>query len=184
VGSEYSEPTEDPESAAAPVSELLPATVRPYDPDKGAGAPVCKLEEGLVCPAVAVKDGVICTYYPYTGIVERVRDGKSELLENAFSDFIPDIAPNELEYSWLPKRKGVLLPVNGGFLLLGPAARDGSGDSFLLRDEETVFTPYEKRMSDSKVFYPAAASYEGKIYVIGSTLFESSRRFFRATTSA
>ena len=163
-------------------SVLLPATVRPYNPDTGAGEPICTLAEELIWPAVAVKDGIICTYDPYTGIVERVRDGKSELLEDAFSEYIPEIAANETQYYWLPKRTGVLLPISDGFLLVGPAARDGSGDSFLLSDEETVFTPYEKRMSDSKVFYPAAASFDGKVYVIGSTLFEPNQRFFRATS--
>ncbi|MEE1109651.1 MAG: hypothetical protein UH229_06190 [Lachnospiraceae bacterium] len=36
-------------------------------------------------------------------------------------------------------------------------------------------------MSDAKVFYPAAASVNGKIYVIGSTIFEPEFKFFRAT---
>ena len=132
-------------------------------------------------PSVAAKDGVICIYDPYTGNVERVRDGKSELLEGAFFEFLPEIASNESEYSWLPKRSGVLLPVSGGFLLVGPEAANGSGDSFLLRDEETVFTAYAKRVSDSKVFFPAAASVDGKVYVIGSTLFEPNQKIFRAT---
>lgn len=162
--------------------ELLPATVRLYDPDTGAGTVICQLEGELIRPSVAVKDGVICTYDSYTGSVERASDGKSELLEDAFSDFLPDITLNESEVSWIMKRNGVLLPVSNGFLLLGPEARDGSGDSFLLSDEDTVFTPYAKRMSDSTVFYPAAACCDGKIYVIGSTLFEADQRFFRATT--
>ena len=135
----------------------------------------------MVWPAVAIKDDMICTYDHYTGSVERIRHGKSEFLEGVLEEYLPKAVPYETEECWLYQRNGVLLPVKGGFLLTGPAAEDGSGDSFLLRDEETVFTPCKKRMSDAKVFYPAAVSLNGKIYAIGSTIFESECKFFRAT---
>ena len=175
VGSTFSDSKEDED----PV--LLPATVRMYDPGKGAGAEVCKLHQDLVWPAVAINDDMICTYDQYTGSVERIRHGKSEFLEGVLEEYLPKAVPYETEECWLYQRNGVLLPVKGGFLLIGPAAEDGSGDSFLLRDEETVFTPCKKRMSDAKVFYPAAVSLNGKIYAIGSTIFESECKFFRAT---
>lgn len=178
VGSTFSDPQEDEDL------ELLPATIRMYDPDKGAGAEVCKLQGELVWPAVAVRDDAICTYDLYTGSVERIRHGQSEYLEGVLEKYLPQAAPNEEEDCWVNRRIGVLLPVNGGFLLAGPAAEDGSGDSFLLRDGENVFTPCSKRMSDAKVSYPAAVSVSGKIYAIGSTIFEPECKFFRSTTES
>ena len=175
VGSTSGDSQEDEED------ELLPATVRTYDPGAGAGETVCKLHDDLVWPTVAVKDGVILTYDPYTGSVERIRGGESEFLEGVLEEYLPEQDDYEEEDCWLDQQIGVMLPVNNGFLFVGPAAKDGSGDSFLLRDGETVFTPCQKRMSDAKVFYPAAASVNGKIYVIGSTIFEPEFKFFRAT---
>ena len=178
VGSTFSDSQEGEEP------ELLPATVRMYDPGKGAGAEICKLQGNLVWPAAAVKDDVICTYDYYTGSVERIRQGKSEYLEGVLEEYLPQAAVYETEQCWLDQRIGILLPVKGGFLLAGPAAEDGSGDNFLLRDEETVFTPCKRRMSDAKVFYPAAVPVKGKIYVIGSTIFEPECKFFRATNES
>ena len=49
------------------------------------------------------------------------------------------------------------------------------------RDGSDVFEPYEKRSSEDCVYSQAACSYRGRLFVIGSAIFEPDNRIFRAT---
>ena len=71
--------------------------------------------------------------------------------------------------------------MSDGFVLVGPPAADGSSDTFVLRDGADVFEAYEKRSSDDCVYAQAACSYRGRLFVIGSAVFEPDNRLFRAT---
>ena len=68
-----------------------------------------------------------------------------------------------------------------GFVLVGPPAADGSSDTYVLRDGSDVCEPYRLRSSEDRVYAPAACTYRGRLFVIGSAWFEPEQRIFRAT---
>jgi hypothetical protein len=80
------------------------------------------------------------------------------------------------------RRDGVLVPISGGVLLLGPAAADGSTDTYLLESGKTSFTACRRRISDDSLHSLAAAAAGDRIYVLGSALWEPNMRLFRSET--
>ena len=158
-----------------------PATVRTYDLETGAGEHLADLHRMLFRPQVVAKDGILYVLDLNSYTIERVENGTSQVLENALPEYLGTgyrSIKDELEGT---ERDGVLVPVSEGVVFAGPAAADGSGDTFLLRDGSDKFEPYEKRMSDCKASFVAAASYRGRLYALGCALYEPEQRFFRAT---
>ena len=158
----------------------IPATVRTYDIKKGAGAEIAKFTKELYRPRIAVKDDVIYAFDINTYTIERIVGGKGKVLKDALPEFLSSGNSRVREVVTDTERGGILVPVSGGILFVGPAAKDGSGDTYFLRDGENKFVTFEKRMSDSKVVAPAAASYNNKVYAIGTAHLEKGKSFFRA----
>ena len=159
----------------------LPATIRYYDLSSGAGEKIADMHDVLYRPQVVIRDGVIYAFDINSYTLERIRDGKTEVLKNAMPEYLVDGTRNVIAALDQTQRDGVLLATEEGILFVGPTAKDGSGDTYILRDGSDTFEPYEKRMSDSKVSFVAAAYYKGKVYVIGSAIYEEKDRIFRAT---
>jgi hypothetical protein len=74
-----------------------------------------------------------------------------------------------------------VVPCGNTLILTGPAARYSSSDTFMLKNGEKAFRPCSRRISDAEVFKPAAAELDGRLYVIGSSVFETDKRLFRST---
>ena len=162
-----------------------PATVRTYDPSSGAGDVLARLHKAMYRPCVACSNGVIYVFDVVDYTFERVRNGKSELLTNALPKYLNSGAKGAMgKYPHPTEKYGVILPVNEGAMLVGPLAEDGSGDTYLLKEGSDSFEIYEKRMSEHKVSFPAAASYRGYVYAIGTSPLEPGQMFFRRTAMA
>ena len=162
-----------------------PATVRTYDPSSGAGDVLARLHKAMYRPGVACSNGVIYVFDVVDYTFERVRNGKSELLTNALPQYLNSGAGGIVgKYPNPTEKYGVILPVNEGVMLAGPLSGDGLGDTYLLKEGNDSFEIYEKRMSDHKVSFPAAASYRGYVYAIGTSPLEPGQMFFRRTAMA
>ena len=162
-----------------------PATVRTYDLSSGAGDVLASLHKEMYRPGVACSNGVIYVFDTVDYSFERVRNGKSELLKDALPRYLNSGVKGAVgRYPHPTEKYGVILPVNEGVLLVGPLAEDGSGDTYLLKEGNDSFEIYEKRMSDHKVSFPAAASYRGYVYAIGTSPLEQGQMFFRRTAMA
>ena len=74
-----------------------------------------------------------------------------------------------------------LTSLDDTLILVGPAAADGSSDTFILEAGETSFTPLDKRVSDAYVLMPSSAVMDGRLYVIAASNYEPDKRIFRST---
>ena len=170
----------------------VPVTVTDYDLAAGAGNEFCSMPVAFTNPQLAAKDGTILAYSdgveysanPTPEIV-RILDGEATKLEGGLPFFLSAeeaqdrmvVMTDAVNYPY----HAVVAPVSDGFVLVGPPAADGSSDTFVLRDGADVFEAYEKRSSDDCVYVQAACSYRGRLFVIGSAIFEPDDRLFRAT---
>ena len=165
----------------------LPASVREYDPQKGAGAVLAMLSDMMYRPKVASREGVLTVCdLGNSDHVDRVVQGKTRQLKNALPAFLTTTRDSRLAGAdqKISERYGTLLAVQEGVLLVGPTAADGSSDTFLLRDGDSKFRPCSLRASDGKISFSAAAADQGKVYVMGSSPLEPEQRFFRAAETA
>ena len=170
----------------------VPAPIVAYDLSTGAGDELCSMPVAFVNPQVAAHGGTILAYSDgishsnsLTPDIVRVQDGQATKLEGALPEFVSTVdaqgrMPIFDETANYPYH-GVLAPTTEGFVLVGPPASDGSSDTFVLRDGSDAFEPYGKRSSDDCVYSQAACTYRGRLFVIGSSIFEPNERLFRAT---
>ncbi|MBR1828815.1 MAG: S8 family serine peptidase [Atopobiaceae bacterium] len=170
----------------------VPVPVLSYDLATGAGEELCAMPVAFTNPQVAAKDGTILAYSdgvepsanPAPEIV-RIQDGEATKLEGALPEYLSMeeakgrafVLSDAANYPY----HAVVAPVSEGFVLVGPPAADGSSDTYVLRDGSDVFEPYEKRSSEDCVYSQAACTYRGRLFVIGSAIFEPENRIFRAT---
>ncbi len=167
-----------------------PAPVYAYSLTSGVGDVLCQMPEAPFIapmnPELATKNGTILLYNAAASTLVRIQDGTASVLEGALPAFFYAKEGEPVSSGWgevaAYPRRAVLAPVSEGFVLVGPPAADGSSDTYLLRDNEEKFEPYEKRSSDDRVFSQAACTYRGRLFVIGSSLFEPEKRVFRATS--
>ena len=166
---------------------LNPYPLMAYDLATGAGKAICDLPATYHNPVVATKDGTILIYTSGAGepSLTRVKDGKAELLDSALPEFmiLSEEETNLLPFSVAGNYPcaAVLAPCDEGFILVGPPAKGGPSDTFILRDGSDTFEPYGLRASDDRILSPAACTYRGRLFVIGSAWFEQGQRLFRAT---
>ncbi len=86
---------------------------------------------------------------------------------------------------------GALVAVSDGVMLIGPVAEDDSTDTFLLKNGETSFVPYEKRVADGKIVAaagttaqirdPESGRWVERVYVIATSYTDEQKLIFRAT---
>jgi hypothetical protein len=109
--------------------------------------------------------------------------GIGKILKGALPEYLYNIPSgvNTGEYVDTTLREGRLVAAPGGVLLLGPNAKDGSGDTYMMKTGETKFAPYGKSMANCKVNSIAAASDGAKVYAIGFAWEEPEKMIFRAT---
>lgn len=158
-----------------------------YDLVNGAGEALFDLPAAYTNPQVAVKDGTILIYNDTTGNVSltRVRNGEAELLDSALPEFFVTSEEESTAVVFgtvgqYPYR-AVVAPCDEGFVLVGPPAKGGPSDTFILRDGSDAFEPYALRSSEDRVYGQAVCTYRGRLFVIGSAWFEPGQRLFRAT---
>ena len=160
--------------------------VRKYDIASGAGKIVAELLNKFVNPQAAVSDGVLYIYDIEQYILESVglKGGTvrwDKVLSLPFYDGQQNPPPyeNRVDQS---RKNAALVPVYGGILFIGPAAADGSSDTFLLKTGTDRFTACPRRVSEDNLQTLTAAASGGRIYVIGSSVLESGGRLFRSET--
>jgi len=158
-----------------------------YDLNRGVtGALIDKIPLASNDPSVAARGGTIVVYDLMTMSTMRIRNGVAENLERNHPAFLMG-SPDEMEgqasmYTGDPYvGRGSVSPVEGGFILMGPPAEDGSSDTYFMADDSDEFVSYDLRASDARVFSPTSTAYRGRLFVIGSSCVEPSKRFFRAT---
>lgn len=151
-----------------------------YDPNNGCGGRIATLAADRINPQVVASGGSIYAYDEANDTIEVVQNGSGIVLENAFPEFMQDtngrrsFAPVRV---WSEKAEDFV----DGVAMIGPLSADGKADTYILRNDATVFEPYWLRVSDEKIFEPAAASYDGRLYVIAASFVEPGGRMFRST---
>lgn len=160
--------------------------VRKYDTKSGVITELTELMEPYSNPQVTVSDGELYIYDRERYVVESIglKDGEDcedhmYTLPEYDGQPEPFVTGNGTQQS---KRDAVLVPVPGGVLLIGPAAADGSSDTFLLKKGEDAFKACPRRTSDDSLQTLAAAVSGDRVYVIGAALREPGGRFFRSET--
>ena len=160
--------------------------VRVYDPASGAGEKLADLRHAQQNPQAVISEGVLYVYNQVFYQMESVdlnpgaglKSREYSLPRYAGQPETVDGTDEELDF----RRDGVLVPISGGVLLLGPAAADGSTDTYLLESGKTSFTACRRRISDDSLHSLAAAAAGDRIYVLGSALWEPNMRLFRSET--
>jgi hypothetical protein len=86
---------------------------------------------------------------------------------------------------------GALAAVHDGVMLIGPAAVDGSVDTFVVKNGSTEFEPYDKKVSDGRIVAVSAVSDVSyskekdcsveRVYVIATSVMDEGKIIFRAT---
>ena len=135
-------------------------------------------------PQALARTGNLYLYNPKSYEMSLVIDGKPSMNY----DMLPTPA-NDTRDSYSSEQEvvdpflgwGVLMNATDGIIFVGPPAADGSSETYILRDGAEKFVPYEKRASEDRVYNPAACTYRGRLFVIGSSWFEPGTRLFRAT---
>ena len=166
-----------------PPGQLLPEDTSDlvnYDLKKGAGKRILKFGSLVDNPSVAVKGNKICIYDSNKYRVFMVNGSKLTKLNNALPGYVMT-GEEDNERINVFEREGAVVPAPKGFVLVGPAANNGSSDTFLIKNGSKKFKAMKMRASDARVIAPAATSYKGRLYVIGSSALEKGMRFFRST---
>ncbi len=197
--------TQKADSAGVGEKEALTTYVRTYDPAGGAGAPIAQLKKPGEDPEAAVSGGVLYVFsaaeYSFesvslAGLGKNTASGTGSIPESKdLSSALPEYAGDPYGSEPETRRDGVLLPVEEGVLLIGPAHAGGESDTYLLEAGTTSFIPSPKRVSDGEIDALAAAvagkenngtvsSEAGSVYVIGSCVWEPGQRFFRTDSLA
>lgn len=154
-----------------------------YGPNNGCGDRIATLAVERINPQVVASGGSIYAYDEANNTIEIVQNGSGIVLENAFPEFMQDtngrrsFAPVRV---WSEKADDIV----DGVAMIGPLSADGNADTYILRSDATAFEPYWLRASDEKIFEPAAASYDGRLYVIAASFVEPVGRVFRSTSIA
>ena len=160
-----------------------------YGIDSGAGEAFCTPEVAYTNPQAVAKDGVLCLYDPTWARFMCVEDGVATIMDDALPDFL-FAKDDELEDPRKDKNdaaydpyvgQAILAVASEGIVLVGPPAKDGSSDTYILKDGAAKFASYAKRVSDARVSSISACAYEGDLFVIGSSAFEPTGRIFRST---
>ncbi len=185
--------------------------VREYDPEKGAGEVLALLRDTRQYPEAEYSDGKIYVFDKYYYQLEVVdasakrsialsaqqgaeaetieiktadlKYGVGKVLKDALPEYMYGQASGVYTGNGVETtlREGRLVAVPGGVLLLGPNAKDGSGDTYLMKTGETKFAPFGKSMANCKVNSIAATSDGDNVYAIGFAWEEPEKRIFRAT---
>ena len=156
--------------------------IRKYDPSTGGGEFVGALGTWSVNPIITYAFGHICMCNNTGDILYILSEDLSEeglirlnmplLDQNAEAESFAD--PNTTKFS-VTGDENMLVVIFSDFI-------NGTGaDTFILKDGESKFTPYEKRVSDAALFGPTATILDGRLYVLSSSVFEPDKRLFRTT---
>lgn len=160
------------------------ADIKSFDPATGVIRDVGALAQDRAFASVAVYGSSL-----YVGQGDQYEDGWAYSLTSfekvegyqgsVLEDVFPDIEADQSMGS-------ALVPVEKGIVLTGLLSADGTADTYLFDTVSPsrgaqVFTPFEKRVSHAKFFYPAAMAYEGYLYVLGTSYYEPGNLVFRAT---
>ncbi len=160
-------------------------TVREYDPQSGAGEALGYSPFSEENPKAAYAGGRIYIfeneYWNRAYVLDKNmcadRGNLIDLPEFSFGENNrrdeEDCVLAEYDYS--------VVSCGDTLILTGPAAKYSSSDTFMLKKGEKAFRPCSRRISDAEVFMPAAAELDGRLYVIGSSIFEPDKRVFRST---
>ena len=158
--------------------------VREYDTESGAGEPLGYTSFAEANPKVVYADGY--TYVCEYSAVNALHVFDSSMTETEDSISLPEFSYGDriLEGDGdgrLEEYQFSLTSLDDTLILVGPAAADGSSDTFILEAGETSFTPLDKRVSDAYVLMPSSAVMDGRLYVIAASNYEPDKRIFRST---
>ena len=158
------------------------ASVRTYDPASGGGEKVADFSGSPKNPSAAVSGDVLYMYNKEQYCLESVdlkagTGGQSQRYD--LPGYVGQAPRDETSNDTISKRNGVLVPVSSGVLFLGPAAADGSSDTFLLKTGENSLASCPRRISEDSLLNLTAAADGDQIYVIASAMVEPDGRLFR-----
>ena len=160
-------------------------SVRYYDPSAGAGEPLGTYPVSDPNPKAAYAGGRIYLFaYTYWNRLYVLDENMSASEEDAIE--LPEFYRGGAER--LAKEDFILgesnfsmVSCDDKLILAGPAAEDGSSDTYILESGERSFKPYSRRISDAGVLMANAAVLDGRLYVIGGSVYEPFQRIFRST---
>ena len=154
--------------------------VSSYDLSNGSTGQIATLAVERVNPQVVASGDSLYAYDESNGTMEVVRGNTGTLLENAFPEFAPNtnarraFAPIR---AWSDAVEGYV----DSIAMVGPLSADGQADTYIFSEESGTFEPYWSRLSDDKVFEPAVAAYDGRLYALAASFAEPDGRVFRST---
>ena len=100
---------------------------------------------------------------------QKVTGTRTEVLTTVYSK----VTPSNIDYSFTI--------IDDGLLMHAEINKIAHTDLYLLKNDETEFEPYNKRISDDMLFQSALASYNGKVYAISRGQNEKNITFFRSS---
>ena len=165
-----------------------PFPLMSYDLTEGATMELDDIPLACVNPSVASYGGTTLVYTGLTGVVMRIRDGVATKLGKCGlkplygSD--EELFGEASQYEYDPYiNRGTIMPVEGGFVLVGPPSKLGIGDTYFLADDSNTYVAFPKRASEARLYSQVACAYRGRIFVIAASRVESSGHLFRATAA-
>jgi hypothetical protein len=153
-------------------------SVRGYDPASGAGKPLGHLPCSAIKPKAAYAGGHVYLFDFESGKLFVLDGSMSAGNEDVIE--LPEFYTGDEYGNRLREYDSALLSYGEMLILTGPAAKNGSSDTFMLREGENSLKPFSRRVSDAKVHMPAAAVLDGRLYVIATSDFEPDMRIFRS----
>lgn len=147
------------------------SSITAYHPDSGQGDELATLAIARTNPQVVTdQDGALYAYDAQSKSMEVVRDGAGRELVGVFPAF-DESADTARSFAATPD----------GVMMVGPLAKDGSADTYLLRRENSTFEPYARRSSDGKALAPMACAQDDRLFVFAASNIEPQGRFLRST---
>lgn len=153
-----------------------------YDPANGGGEIVGAVPQWTTNPIMVNAFGHICIIDEYGTELYVLSEDLSE--EGIIEIDTPLVDPT-LDRWALPETNTTQFSLTGDenmlVLVFSDYINGSTADIFIMKNGDSSFIPYEKRVSDAALFGPAATIIDGRLYVLSSSIFEPDKRLFRST---
>ena len=170
--------------------------IRRYDPGSGVGETLFTFDSGEIMSDSLKAEISEDNLYLFDGVNYRawvVWDIETDPIMEEL--ILPEAVNEDFEGAFntitLTVHGGALAAVHDGVMLIGPAAVDGSVDTFVVKNGSTEFEPYDKKVSDGRVVAVSAVSDVSyskekdcsveRVYVIATSVMDEGKIIFRAT---
>ena len=154
--------------------------IRGYDPENGAGDITDEMPDMLANPIVTYAFGHVCMC-DNTGTLLYVMGSDLTAANSAEVEMPPGYGMDEFAIADTNSTMFSLAGDRNRLVLIWTDIKTGTADTYILKEGEKSFSPYEKRVSDAALFGPSSVIADGRLYVLASSVYEPDKRLFRST---